>query len=137
MPNIGGIPVSAGDEMSAADNARTQARANAEIHKIPKILAGAKVVLTERAQVRILLNPDRRGIRQPAEAVGDLFGKVHLGPSEVDGIIDLAMLRVHFAGRTNPDPRHLRGALLREVYDLLCDPVEDSLGSLFGKRKHL
>src|SRR5215207_11106432 len=121
MSHVGGIPVTACNEAPAADDPRPQAGANAKVNEILQSLAGAKIILTQCTEVRILLDPDRKTLR---DATRDLAGQVHFGPSEVDGVVDHAAVGIHLAGGTNPNAGDRPRALLREIQDLLCDSVK-------------
>ncbi len=94
MSHVCCVPIPARDEMAAADDSCAQARANAEKHEISQILAGAKIILTERAEIGILLDPDRQGFM---DAAGKLFDEVHLRPTQIHGVVYLAPIRIYFA----------------------------------------
>jgi len=85
VPDIGGIPVAACNEMTAAEYPGTQPGANADINKISAALAGPKIILTQGIQIGILLDPDWK---VPTHAAGDLLDKVHFRPAEIDRILD-------------------------------------------------
>src|ERR1044071_3975128 len=115
MPYIGGIPVTPGDQVTAADNSCTETRADPQVNKIGIVLAGSKIVFTQRTQIRIFLNPNRQGLRQWIETMGNLFNKIYLRPSKIDCVIDHTVIRIHFTRRTDSNTGYRSGALSRKI----------------------
>src|SRR5678816_3046305 len=95
VADVRGIPVTADNEMTTADDPCTQAGADTQVDEILQSLACPKVDFTQGAQVGILLDPDWQVLL--LDTALDLFDKIDFRPAKVDGVINLAGFRIHFA----------------------------------------
>src|SRR6266542_2992610 len=121
------VTISSRKEMSVRDNSCSEARAHADINKVGAVLTGSKIILTQRIQIGIFLNPNGQ-VR--SKAFVDFFSQMRLFPAKIDRIIYHTAIRIDFTGRSNANADYSSGRLRKQFLNLIRDPVHDGSHSI-------